>query len=248
MLTCTDTPLAAHPAANLLLRDVWKASELARSRTPVLSSGHPTLDALLPDGGWPRSVITELLVQQHGCGEVHLLASALMALPGRGRIVLIQPPYLPQAAACGALGIDTSRLLWIRAASTADALWSAEQVLKNNCCTAVLMWQTNIRTDALRRLNLAAQRAETWMWLFRPLAQARDASPAPLRLALRPANGHISVEVVKRRGPLLDGPVLVPLVGLPSTHLPLEVTPDVAPAVVPAPTQVTARIVAPVLV
>lgn len=230
------------------MRDVWKASELARSRSPVLSSGHAALDGILPDGGWPRSTITELLVGQHGCGEMHLVANALRALPGRGRIAMIQPPYLPQSAACAALGIDTGRLLWVRAKATADALWSTEQILKNGSCAAVLMWQTNIRPDALRRLNLAAQSAETWMWLFRPLVEARDSSPAPLRLALRPANGAVSVEVIKRRGPMLDAPLLVPLTSLPSTHLPQQAIPDDAPVIVPSPAPATARSAAPVLV
>jgi len=52
----------------------------------------------------------------------------------------------------------------------------------------------------LRRLHLAAQHGDTLFFLFRPLAAAQDASPAPLRLSLRPAAGGIEVGFVKRRG------------------------------------------------
>lgn len=245
MLTCSDLPLSPHPAADLLLRDVWKANQLAHARTPVLASGHAVLDAALPDGGWPRSVLAELLLGQNGVGEMQLVARAMATAPGR--IALVAPPYIPQSAACTPWGIDPARLLWVRAQSATDALWSTEQILKNNCCTFVMLWQTNVRPEALRRLNLAAQSAETWLWLCRPIAQARDASPAPLRLALRPANGVVIVEVVKRRGPVLDAPLHIALPDLPSTHLAHDLLPHATPVVVPAFSQAATRSPAPVL-
>ncbi|MDU7588603.1 MAG: hypothetical protein E7K47_14630, partial [Acidovorax sp.] len=44
----------------------------------------------------------------------------------------------------------------------------------------------------------------------RPAAQAAQASPAPLRLALRHQGEQLQVQVLKRRGPPLDVPVLLP--------------------------------------
>lgn len=53
---------------------------------------------------------------------------------------------------------------------------------------------------------------------MRPLAAAQDASPAPLRLALRPKPGGLEIEFVKRRGPQRDEPLFLPMqVG--STHV-----------------------------
>jgi hypothetical protein len=49
------------------------------------------------------------------------------------------------------------------------------------------LWQSHLRNDALRRLHLAAQSSDTLFFVVRPNACARDASPAPLRLALEPA-------------------------------------------------------------
>ncbi|MYM30664.1 translesion DNA synthesis-associated protein ImuA [Duganella sp. CY15W] len=195
---------------------VWRADELSRSRTLSASTGYECLDAELPDKGWPQSSLVELLVQQPGIGEMHLLRPALAALSKTRYVALIEPPHRPNAAACKFLGLTCSNILWIRAPTTANALWAAEQILRNGSCGAVLLWQKNIRTEALRRLNLAAQSTDTTFWLLRPLSAAADASPAPLRIALRPSAGGISAEVIKRRGPHHDQPLIIPLAKMPA--------------------------------
>ena len=90
----------------------------------------------------------------------------------------------------------------LRAPRSADALWCAEQVLRARSCGALVFWQQHVRAEALRRLHLAAQATETLFLLVRPLASATDASPATLRLGVRPADGGIVVDVIKRRGPI----------------------------------------------
>jgi len=203
----------AHQAA---LRDVWRASELAISRCTTRTTGHQALDVELPNQGWPRSVLIELLVQQAGIGEMQLLKPALAASSVKQRIALIQPPYLPHSMACRSWGINDRNLLWLRPKSSADAQWAAEQILKSGSCDGVVLWQSNIRPEALRRLNLAAQTTETWFWFVRPLAAAQDSSPSPLRLALRPALGGISVDIVKRKGPHCEAPIFIPLADMPA--------------------------------
>jgi protein ImuA len=199
-----------------LRQHIWRASELSRSRTLSSPSGFECLDAELPGGGWPQSTLVELLIQQPGIGEMHLLRPALAALSKNRRIALIEPPYRPNSAACKFLGLSCPNILWIRAPTTANALWSAEQVLRNGGCGAVLLWQKNIRSEALRRLNLAAQTTNTIFWLLRPLSAAADTSPAPLRIALRPSVGGISVEIIKRRGPHHEHPLIIPLAKMPA--------------------------------
>ncbi|NEX62819.1 translesion DNA synthesis-associated protein ImuA [Noviherbaspirillum galbum] len=198
--------------------DVWLASQMASYRTPVIPTGHAALDEELPNGGWPCSVLIELLLQDHGIGEMRLLRPALTALGRQRRIALIQPPYMPQVAAWTAWGLPADRLLRIQAERAADALWSAEQVLRNGSCGALLFWQTQVRAESLRRLHLAAQASETVFWLLRPLVGAQDASPSPLRLALHPAIGGIDVRIVKRRGPHAEGTLRVDLLDMPFFH------------------------------
>jgi len=194
---------ALHPS-------LWRASQLGRSRTRCVDTGHPSLSNLLPGGGWPSGALVDLLVQQPGIGEVRLLAPALAQASNR-KVVLLQPPHAPQAIAFAAMGVPPASALWLRADRTADALWAAEQVLRSGSCGALLFWQTQIRSDSLRRLHLAAQAGETLFFMMRPIAAAQDPSPAPLRLGLRPKAGGLEIEFVKRQGPRRDEPVFLPM-------------------------------------
>lgn len=201
-----------------LAHAVWRANQIGVYSSAAVSSGYPLLDAVLPQGGWPSASLTELLLQQAGIGELGLLQPALAVIARHRPVVLVQPPYLPQIATWQSWGLAPQQLLWIRTRQTADALWSAEQILRNGSCGALLLWQSQVRSDALRRLHLAAQAADTVFWLLRPLAAAQDASPAPLRLALRPMLSGIRLEVLKRRGPQLE------------QHLQLQLDPALHPA------------------
>lgn len=229
-----------------VLRDVWKASELAVMQSTTHSTGYPTLDQELPNSGWPRSTLVELLVQQHGVGEVQLLKPALAKLSGKRRIALIQPPYLPHSMTCRAWHINDRNMLWLRPGSSADALWAAEQILRNGSCGAVILWQTHVRSEVLRRLHLAAQSAETWLWLLRPISAAVDASPASLRMALRPAWGGVSVDIIKRRGPHCEAPIFIPLMDMPAGRQHPDTRHETDVKRIPSP--VAAGSVAPVLV
>lgn len=117
-------------------------------RAPTAPTGHDCLDAELPGKGWPRSVMTELL-QKSGIGELQLLKPMLSRLSRDQRVALIQPPHIPHEMAFRTWGIDTDRLLWIRTTSSGDALWTAEQILRNGSCGGVVLWQKDIRTESL---------------------------------------------------------------------------------------------------
>lgn len=238
---------AAEKAAldQALRTSVWRASELAVSRATTMTTGHTGLDKELPNRGWPRSSLVELLVEQHGIGEMQLLKPSLASLSQEGRVALVQPPYLPHSMACRAWHLNDRNLLWLRPQSSADALWSAEQILKNGSCGAVVIWQSNVRPESLRRLNLAAQSTDTWLWLVRPLAAAADASVSPLRIALRPATGGVSADIIKRKGPTCDGPIFVPLLDMPVPHVPI---PDNEAPADRAPSTITARVRASAMV
>jgi protein ImuA len=188
------SPEEIHPA-------LWRGSQLARTHGRTQDTGYAALSAELPGGGWPLGTLVELLVQQPGVGEIRLLRPALAALNQRP-IALVQPPHIPNAPAFAYLGIPSEKLMLLRAAKTADALWAAEQILKTGSCGALVLWQTHIRAASLRRLHLAAQSAETLFLMVRPLASATDSSPATLRLAVRPAGDGIVVDVIKRKGPI----------------------------------------------
>jgi len=211
------SPIASPNATfSSLPHSVWRADQMGSYQAAVTPTGHPALDRELPNGGWPSAALIELLLQQAGIGEMCLLRPALDVISRKRRIALLQPPHLPQIAAWTAWGLPADRLLWIKTARSADALWSAEQILRNGSCGALVFWQQQVRPESLRRLHLAAQGTDILFWMMRPLACAQDASPSPLRLALRPAMGGIDIGIVKRRGPHRDESLFLRLDGMPA--------------------------------
>jgi protein ImuA len=76
---------------------------------------------------------------------------------------------------------------------------------------AVLAWLPQARADQLRRLHLAAQQGQRQrlLFVFRTLAAQHESSPARLRLLLQGTDA-LQVRILKRRGPPVDAPVVLP--------------------------------------
>lgn len=203
MSTSNVTTEEIHPS-------LWRASQLARSRGRVVETGYPALSAELPGGGWPVGALVNLLVQQAGVGELRLLRPALSAA-GKRPVALVQPPHTPDGLGLSYIGLSLDQVLRVRTPKTADALWSAEQILRAGSCGALIFWTQYVQASSLRRLHLAAQSSETLFVMVRPLASAQDASPALLRLALRPSADGLTVDIVKRRGPSRAEPLSIHL-------------------------------------
>jgi protein ImuA len=197
-----------------------------------LSSGFPSLDAELPGGGWPVRVLTELLLREPGVGELRLLAPVLVPLARAGRsVMLFDPPAEINAVALAELGWPPAQCLVVRsrsagpapargpssrrggASSDTGACWALEQTLRSGQAGAVLAWPgAAARSDALRRLQLAAQAHEGPAFLLRELAAQAHPSPAPLRLVLQPAGGdELALQIVKRRGQAMEQPLRLSL-------------------------------------
>jgi cell division inhibitor SulA/protein ImuA len=178
---------------------IWRAHELADVK--ARSTGHMALDALLPGGGWPIGALTELIPLIEGIGEVALLQMSLKRLCDEKRhIVFVHPPYIPYAPALLSAGLLLPRVLWIDAAHDEDAHWAAEQTLREGAAGAVLLWSHAVADRPLRRLQLAAEAGESLAFIYRPVVTLNSASPAALRIVLRPAPAALGVEVLKVRG------------------------------------------------
>lgn len=191
-------------------RRVWKGRSTPQPAS-AQPTGHAALDALLPTGGWPEAALSEILYAADGSGELRLLWPTLARLTASGeRVALVAPPHLPYPQAWQAAGVDLRRLALIEA-SGREALWAAEQCLRSGSCGAVLCWLPQADDRALRRLQVAAETGQTLAFAYRPLAAARNPSPAALRIAVeaRPAQ----LRVLKCRGGLPPAAPL-PLAGL----------------------------------
>lgn len=182
--------LLEHPA-------IWRGRSAARPEG--LATGFATLDACLPDKGWPRAGLIEILVPRFGSGELYLLLPALAALT-RARCarwcVWVAPPLMPFAPALAAEGVALDRVAVV---SGGRPLWAFEQALRSGACDAVLAWAPGGRAREIRRLQLAAERGRTLGVLFRPRRAAREGSAAVLRLALEPTGKGVRVELLKGR-------------------------------------------------
>lgn len=208
-----DTPAAVPPvpAASAALAalpwqfasTVWRGNELLRRGGVVVPTGHPGLDRELPGGGWPCGALTELLQPHAGVSEWRMVGPGLGQVVAEGGTVLLvgppQPPHLPGLRQYGLL---PERLVWIESDSADRRLWVAEEAIKANVQGAVLAWLPKARPEQLRRLQSCAQRYGGPVFLFRPALAQAEASPAPLRLLVRPGTeGGIRLRILKRRGP-----------------------------------------------
>ena len=185
--------IAGQPIAlDALLGDrrIWRGrpAALPPSTQP---SGHAAHDATLPTGGWPDAALTELLLPRDGIGELRLVLPTLARLTRAGQdIVLVAPPYVPYPDGWRQAGVDFAHLHLVDAAPR-DALWAAEQCLRAGCFAAVLCWPRRADDRALRRLQVAAETGQALGFAFRDAREARNPSPAALRILFEtgPADG-----------------------------------------------------------
>ncbi|HRN60981.1 MAG TPA: DNA lesion error-prone repair protein ImuA, partial [Luteimonas sp.] len=124
----------------LAARTLWHAGRHAAVAPDGEATGFDALDALLPQRGWPRRALTELLLPADGVGELALLLPTLARLTQAGAAVaVIAPPYVPYAPAWQSAGVDLRQLEIIQA-DARGALWAFEQCLRSAACGAVLGW------------------------------------------------------------------------------------------------------------
>ncbi len=204
--------------------DGWQQAQQQR----VQPSGHPLLDAQLPGGGWPMGALVELLQPAHSHAEWPLVLPGLSALMQRcaGQVVLVAPPCRPFAPALEAAGVAAHRLCCVEGdardpgSDGAGLAWVCEQALRCRDVLAVVAWlPAGLPMATLRRLQWAAAAQGRILWLWREASAALQnaATPAPLRLRVQMVPGEgaaaarLHVQLLKRRGPALGQPLMLPL-------------------------------------
>ena len=188
---------------------IWRAgSKKATGAHMVID--WPPLDEVLPGGGWPLGVLTEILSDHAGCGEVGLLLPALSRLSQGGRwVAWVAPPHIPYAPALAAQGLDLARVLIVRPRTPEEILWAAEQLLNSRATGAVVAWVKSADDRRLRRLQLAAESNTALAVLFRSGGDATKNSPAALRLKVEPGGRGPKVQVMKCRGRAPSQPLYI---------------------------------------
>jgi hypothetical protein len=197
-----------HPA-------VWRGNDFAQVTTPSVPTGYAELDVQLPGGGWPTGVLTEILVERSGIGELQLIMPAAARVTQSDRwLTMIAPPYLPYAPALATHGVKLSRLMLIRPRLLAQQLWACEQALLADACGAVMLWLDHTpdraTENALRRLQLAAEHRNVLALLLRS-SRATPCVQAALRLHISRQQGQTAIRILKRRGGGIPAPVVLDL-------------------------------------
>lgn len=189
---------------------LWRGQVDEQQHWNGLASGYPRLDQCLPGGGWPQHSLTEILLEYYGTGELKLLMPALARLSQpreddgeAGWIAWIAPPFEPYPPALLQWGVNLSRVLIVRPRQASDVLWAAEQALSSGNCAAVLLWSDAFDAfddKASRRLQLAAEKGQSWAIAFRSLKALVQPSAAALRLRLKAGEQGTDISVLKNRG------------------------------------------------
>ena len=132
-------------------------------------------------------------------------------------LALVGAPHAPFCPGLAGQGLDTRRLLCINATTSASRLWATEQALRCADVAAVLAWfpqvgPGQVRSDQLRRLQMVAAAHTKLLFVMRPARAQGESSPAVLRLlaALQADGDALVLHILKRRGPPLAQPLLLP--------------------------------------
>ena len=179
---------------------LWRMKDFGRYSPQGMTTGYPQLDSILPEQGWPKSTLVEVITPHWGIGELKLLLPLMKYMTEQKRYLLwVSPPYIPYAPALVEAGVDINYLIVINPeVSCKDALWSMEKALQSDACGMVLAWLDWLPNGVVRRLQLAAQNSGSLGVLFR---QRNDKnSPAALRLQLNSSVNSVQVQVLKARG------------------------------------------------
>jgi len=179
---------------------LWRMKDFGCYSPQGMATGYSQLDGILPEHGWPKNSLVEIVTPHWGIGELKLLLPLMKSMTEQKRYLLwVAPPYIPYAPALVDAGVDVNYLIVIKPeVSCKDALWGMEKALQSEACGLVLAWLNWLPNGVVRRLQLAAQNSGSLGVLFR---QRNDKnSPAALRLQLNSSANGVQVQVLKARG------------------------------------------------
>lgn len=187
---------------------------LETDKPTARSSGHQSLDGLLPAGGWRRGGVVELISKLAGCGELKLLMPHLAAASQQGeQISLIQPPQAIYPPAWAAHGVNVSLLSSVPSATPRDALLDIDrQIAKHRGGTVVAWIDQALPNNVLRYLATRARQFNANLFLLR-VDQRCEASYCQdvLRLFLTPCQSGLGVTLAHDKAPTRQQMAFVPL-------------------------------------
>lgn len=171
---------------------------------PVFSLGDGDIDKALPDGGLRQGALHEILpATGYDQGAAAGFLTALMvrrlmtALPRQKILWCLDPLSACENArlyppGLAAFGLDSARVILLRADRHADALWALEEGLRSKALAGVVgELYDDVALVASRRLALAAAAGGSTALLLRPAcALGAGAARSRWRIAAAPSARH----------------------------------------------------------
>lgn len=170
----------------------------------IVSTGFPALDQMIPGGGWPRGSVIELVCDGPEAESMALgvLMPALVSISLEEKerwIACIAPPRFPDSRFLAEQGLNLSRLLLVDAHPTLTPAEFVETSLSAKTCSILMTWVDTVEAKQLVRLQTAARKTDTIVFLLRPAAALSAYSTAALRLAVAVRQGRLQVRVLHFR-------------------------------------------------
>jgi cell division inhibitor SulA len=180
------------------------------STSLVTPSGIDGLDELLPEGGWPKSGLVEVIAPDEYTDVMSLLMPALVRLSQQGRwIAMVTPPCQARTRLFADTDLNPVRVLQVNPHPGRSALWTAESMLQSGNCGVVLAWP-NCNTELMdKRLQKAAASGKALCILIRYEGLSTPPSGVDVRVKLVLDEDGGAVYLVDNQGEALSGAALV---------------------------------------
>lgn len=157
------------------IRDMETAGRPDQARIP---SGCRAMDRHLPQGGYARGSMLELLRNSSGSGVTTLaLLIARQAIVDGKYLVVVDPQRQLYPPAMKSFGIPLERVIALQPPNHADAIWGLAQVLRCPAVGAVIAEVGTLEDRTARKLQLATEQGGG-LGIFIRDAQSARAQPS----------------------------------------------------------------------
>ncbi|HYQ71117.1 MAG TPA: hypothetical protein VET88_04205 [Gammaproteobacteria bacterium] len=194
-------------AGKLHHMNAWE-NRTARYASRVIPTGISVLDDMLPDGGWPRSGLVEVLESGDRGEAVELFMPALARISHQGRgLVLVAPPFPARIRVLTDLAVKPARVMQLNPHPGRSALWTVEALLQSGDYGVVMAWPGCDTELMNKRLQKAAGQGGVLCVLFRPPCRDRASAGTNLRLGIEADDTGRVLYLVNGRGERVAGAI-----------------------------------------
>jgi hypothetical protein len=191
-----------HPTISYLKNKnlLWQANH-TQSTENGQHTGFKELDNAL-QGGFPEYGVIDIRSQM-GIGELRLLLPNILTRQQHRQtelVTLIAPPMSINSEMLAEFGFALDQLMVVQPSLNKQVLWSAEQSLKSGCYHSVILWHASLSVTQVKRLQLAAEKSHSLLFIIRQPRQEHISLPVTLGMILSPSKMDIRAQITKRKG------------------------------------------------